>query len=596
MISDKRNLIELLAAMWIHVEKRRRIQLFWLVILMVVTSLAEVISLGALLPFLAVITSPEKLLTNPKATILIEWLEIQSSSDLMMSLTILFCIAVFTAGSLRLILLWASTKFSYALGADMSMEVYRKTLYQPYITHVSRNSSELISGIATKTSNVILHIINPLVIATASSIILIAILIVLIMVDPAVALVTFIGFSSIYLIIILLTRVRLAKNSNRISADTTRVVQSLQEGLGGIRDVLLGGVQKIYCDNYSKADLTLRKAQASNFFISNSPRFVIESSGMILIALIALNLTDRGTSEAIMVLGLFALGAQRLLPVLQQLYHSWTAIKGNQDTLRDIIHYLEQTIQIQSSTTVTYQRKHSFAKHIELVEVSFRYAESLPWVLNKINLSIKKGDRVGFIGTTGSGKSTLLDIMMALLVPTVGSLKVDNVVISEKNAFQWQSNIGHVPQSIFLIDAPIAENIAFGEKTDSIDFERVQQAAKKAQIASTIESWPDGYSTMVGERGVRLSGGQRQRIGIARALYKHKDIIVFDEATSALDEKTEESLMEAIDSLDSNLTILVIAHRLSTLRGCDYIIELEGGEIRAVDSFQDRIRALNNSK
>lgn len=584
MIPDKRNLKELLAALWNHVGKRRRIQLFWLVTLMVMASLAEVVSLGALLPFLAVITSPEKLFTNPKATILVEWFEIQSSSDLMLPLTILFCIAVFMAGSLRLILLWATTKFSYALGADMSMEVYRKTLYQPYITHISRNSSELISGIATKTSNVILHIINPLVIATASMIILAAILSVLILVDPVVALVTFIGFSGIYLIIIALTRVRLARNSNRISTDTTRVVQSLQEGLGGIRDVLLGGVQNIYCDNYSKADLTLRKAQASNFFISNSPRFVIESSGMILIALIALNLTERGTSEAIMVLGLFALGAQRLLPVLQQLYHSWTAIKGNQDTLRDIIHLLEQKIQMQVNSTFADQKQLSFTKQIELVEVSFRYAESLPWVLNKINLSIKKGDRVGFIGTTGSGKSTLLDIMMALLAPTVGSLKVDDVVVSDNNAFQWQSNVGHVPQSIFLIDASIAENIAFGEKTDSIDFYRVQKAAKKAQIASTIESWPDGYRTLVGERGVRLSGGQRQRIGIARALYKHKDIIVFDEATSALDEKTEESLMEAIDSLDSDLTILIIAHRMSTLRGCDYIIKLDRGAIRAVDS------------
>ncbi|MBT8529316.1 ABC transporter ATP-binding protein [Polynucleobacter paneuropaeus] len=558
---------------------------------MAFASFTEVISIGSLVPFLAVITSPEKVFANSKVQFLINWLGIQSPAGLLMPLTIFFCIAVLIAGLSRLLLLWATTKISYALGADLSMSVYRKSLYQPFITHISRNSSELISGIATKTSSVILHVINPLLLATSSSIILIAILIVLVVVDPTVASITFIGFSLLYVVIIKATKTRLTKNANQIAIDTTRVIQSLQEGLGGIRDVLLGGAQEIFCDIYQKADLTLRKAQASNYFIGNSPRFIIEASGMVLIAIIALILArqDNSSGSTILILGLFALGAQRLLPVLQQMYYSWTTIKGNQETLSDIINLLDQKMPVIESIHSPLIKRIEFTQTIALEQTSFRYGESMPWVLKNINLAINKGSRVGFIGETGSGKSTLLDIVMALLAPTTGVLKIDGITITENNYDQWQLNIAHVPQSIYLIDSTISENIAFGEPKEKINFHRVKEAAQKAQIARTIESWEHGYDTIVGERGVRLSGGQRQRIAIARALYKEASLIIFDEATSALDEETEESLMGAIDSLSNDLTILIIAHRLSTLRNCNHILELVDGRIKNIGTYQNLI-------
>jgi ATP-binding cassette subfamily B protein len=312
---------------------------------------------------------------------------------------------------------------------------------------------------------------------------------------------------------------------------------------------------------------------------------------MVLIAMIAVGLArqDEYAGSTIVILGLFALGAQRLLPILQQMYYSWTTIKGNQETLNDIINLLDQKMPEIASVHSSLVKRIEFNQNIELEGISFRYGESMPWVLEGISLVISKGSRVGFIGETGSGKSTLLDVVMALLSPTIGRLKIDGITITENNYDQWQLNIAHVPQSIYLIDATISENIAFGEPREKINPQRVRMAAQKAQIAQTIESWQHGYDTIVGERGVRLSGGQRQRIAIARALYKDVGLIVFDEATSALDEETEESLMGAINSLGNDLTILMIAHRVTTLRGCNHIVELASGRIKKIGSYQDLI-------
>jgi ATP-binding cassette subfamily B protein len=228
-----------------------------------------------------------------------------------------------------------------------------------------------------------------------------------------------------------------------------------------------------------------------------------------------------------------------------------------------------------------------FKKQISLSNLSFRYSPKTPMVLNKINLNIKKGSRVGFIGTTGSGKSTLLDIVMGLLAPTEGTFSVDGQVITIVNQRAWQAHIAHVPQSIFLADTTIEENIAFGVPKNKIDRRRVIQVARQSQIADIIAKWPSQYETIVGERGIRLSGGQRQRIGIARALYKKADVLIFDEATSALDNETEHMVMESIGELSEDLTVLIIAHRLTTLKKCTQIIEIVDSNIRRIGNYQD---------
>jgi ATP-binding cassette subfamily B protein len=395
------------------------------------------------------------------------------------------------------------------------------------------------------------------------------------------------GFGSAYAAIALLTRRRLLQNSKCIAKEQTQVVKSLQEGLGAIRDVLLDGTQKIYCDVYGKAILQLQRANGENSFINQAPRYAMEALGMALVALFVLGLSSRsgGVAAALPVLAMLALGAQRLLPLMQQLYGNWSVVMGSRATLADVLALLDQALPPNADKPEP--EPLAFKDSIRIENLCFRYGSDGPWVLNGINLKISKGARIGFVGSTGSGKSTALDLVMGLLEPTHGQILVDGQPVSREHRRAWQRTVAHVPQSIFLADASIAENIAFGIPQKQIDLDRVRRAAERARIAEFIESSSQGYGAMVGERGVRLSGGQRQRIGIARALYKQASVLVFDEATSALDTATEQSVMDAIEGLSEDLTIFIIAHRITTLSSCNLIVKLDSGKVTEQCSYAD---------
>jgi len=565
--------------LWSHLAPRRKKQLGALLLAMIFASFAEVISIGAVLPFLGVLTAPEKVFDHALAQPIINALNLGQPQDLLLPLTALFIAAAIVSAAARLLLLWLQTRLGHAIGADFSIETYQRTLYQSYQVHLSRNSSQVIAGISGKVNAVVYSSILPLLTVTSSVLMLVVILAALIAIDPWVALIAFGGFGSIYFVITLATRKRLTANSQKISQNSNQVIKALQEGLGGIRDVLIDGTQKTYCAIYRSADISLRRAQANNSILGGSPRFLIEALGISLIALLAYGISGReaGFTQAIPILGALALGAQRLLPAMQNLYGSWSSLKGGQGSLNDVLDLISQPLPNHLNEPELEPIK--FENCICLNNIGFRYLDQGPQVLSNISFEIKKGSRAGFMGTTGSGKSTLLDIVMGLLPATSGALEVDGTTITSKNYRAWQAHIAHVPQAIFLADISIAENIAFGVPAEKIDMQRVKRAAEKAQIAQTIESWENQYKTLVGERGVRLSGGQRQRIGIARALYKQADVIVFDEATSALDNETEAAVMDSINAIGSDITVLIVAHRLSTLEGCDTVYELSQGKI-----------------
>jgi len=586
-MESTQSITTLLLRLWLHISPRRRAQFALLLVLMVSASFTEILSIGAVLPFLAVLTAPERIFQLPAAQQLIQAAGITDATQLLLPLTITFAVAALLSGAMRLLLLWASTRLSFATGADLSISIYRRTLYQPYAVHVARNSSEVISGISGKANSVIYSIIVPLLTLISSTIMLFAILIALMTVDPVIALAAFGGFGLIYAGIIKLTQNQQLLNSQCIARESTQVIKSLQEGLGGIRDVLIDGSQGAYCQIYRNADHPLRKAQGNSSFISSSPRFGIEALGMMLIALLAYVLARQpdGIAKAIPVLGALALGAQRLLPVLQGAYSSWSSIQGGQISLHDTLDLLDQPLPDYVDQPPA--KPLQFQQQINLTNLLFRYTEQTPLVLNNLNLKISKGSRIGFIGVTGSGKSTLLDLIMGLLQPTAGTIQIDVQPLTVANNRAWQAHIAHVPQAIFLADSTIEENIAFGVPKSKIDHALVKQAAEQAQIADIIESWPKKYKTYVGERGIRLSGGQRQRIGIARALYKQANVIIFDEATSALDNETEQAVMQAIESLGNELTILIIAHRLTTLKNCTQIVELADGGIKRIGTYQE---------
>jgi ATP-binding cassette, subfamily B, bacterial PglK len=569
-----------------HITPRRRLQFGLLIGLTLAGSVAEVVSLGAVVPFIGALTQPERIFASRTMAPVIRWLGLTRPGDLLLPLTIAFAIASLIAGALRVVMLWVSTILANATGADLSVAVYRRTLYQPYPVHVARNSSEIISGMTQKVS-VAATVLLSLVTVVTSLVLFVAILATLFVIDPAVASLSAVVFGTGYSLIAIQTRGRLRQNSSAIAVEQTTVVKSLQEGLGAIRDVLLDGTQAVYTSSYERAVRKLQRATGENSFITLAPRFAMETLGLLLVAGLAYFVTNRSNDvrSALPVLGAMGLGAQRLLPLLQQLYGNWSAVIGNRSALLDVFALIEQPLPEYAEQPAAAPL--AIQSGIRFEDVRFSYPGSNTRVLDGITLDIPRGARVGVFGTTGSGKSTLLDLLMLLLEPTGGRILVDGNPITHALARAWQRTLAHVPQSIYLADATIAENIAFGVRPEAIDMERVRHAARQAQLADFIEGRPTGYETVVGERGVRLSGGQRQRIGIARALYKQAAVLIFDEATSALDGETEGAVMDAIQQLNRDLTIFMVAHRLTTLRHCDTVVRLERGRIQAQGTYQE---------
>ena len=577
----------MLLRLWNHLSKRRQKQFIWMQIFIVVASFFEMASLGAVVPFLGVLSEPEPVFQNEYLQPFIKFIGITEANQLALPMTVLFVSLVLLSAIIRLILLWTLTRLSQLAGADLSINIYRHTLYQDYSVHVSRNSSEVINGIITKTQTVSKGVFGPILNLISTSVTIIGIIAVLLLINVTVTLTAFIGFGSLYLIVMYLTRRNLRENSQHIAEKSDLMVKSLQEGLEGIREVLINNNQQFYTELYRSSDLQMRRASWRNEMIYSSPRFGMEGVGISIVAIFAYSATLNlgGIDQFLPILGAFVLGAQKLLPAIQKAYASYSRVKGSKYSLQDVITLLDQPLPVfDNEQSLAY---FPYENSIELKNLSFRYSEESPWILKNINLEIPKGSVVGVVGTTGCGKSTLLDLIMGLLPPSKGEVKVDNVSLKAHNKRSWQAHISNVPQHIYLSDGTIEENIAFGLPSDEIDHERVLEAAKKAQLSDLIENWGKGYQTLVGERGTRLSGGQRQRVGLARAFYKQTDVLILDEATSALDDETELAVMDSIENFDEELTVVIIAHRITTLKSCDMIIKLSSDYTMQILSYEE---------
>jgi ATP-binding cassette, subfamily B, bacterial PglK len=581
-----RDVIYISSKLFKQITARRRRQFALLLLLTVIGSIAEVMSLGALVPFLGALTQPNVVLQYPFVRISLEYFNLSSNeADLILFMTITFIAAAIFAGFMRLLLLRVSIFLSNIAAAEISNDIYNRTLYQPYSVHISRSSSVIIAGITQKVSTVVRVLMSIVTVITSTGL-FVAIIAGLIYINPRIAIIAAVVFGSGYIFIAWIVHQRLLNKGKDISTETTGVVKSLQEGLGAIREVLLDGTQQIYSNIYNKSIQTLQKANAESTFLNQAPRYVMESIGIVLIAILAFLLSkeEGGVSAAIPLLGALAFGAQRLIPIMQQMYGNWTSFAANYAQLLDVLELIDQPLP--SYAFKKTKKKLDFNDSIVLENVFFHHQPEDPWVLKNINLSIKKGSCIGIIGSTGGGKSTLLDVLMFLLGPTKGSILIDGVKLNSDMAYTWQRSIAHVPQTIFLSDSSIMENIAFGIEKENIDIKRVKKVAKYAQIDSFVESHKEGYNAMVGERGVRVSGGQRQRIGLARALYKGAKVLILDEATSALDSATEIAVMKGITTLSDDLTVLIIAHRITTLSSCDKVVQIEQGEIINQNSYE----------
>lgn len=570
----------LLLGIWGHLGRRRRIQLALVLIVMLASGGSELVSLGAVLPFLAVLSDPEQLWRQQFVQELGAWVGFSQASQLLLPATLAFAAATVLAAMIRLANLWLNGRLAAAVGSDLSCEAYLRTLYQPYGVHVQRNSAVVITCTTIQISETV-GALNSLLQLITSAVVAAGLLTGLLLIDAPVAVAAAAVFGSAYWALAITARWELRSNSQKIAEASTQKLKALQEGLGAIRDVLLDGSQSTYLEIYQKADRPQRQLEAKNAFLGAFPRYAFEALGLVAIALLGgLLVFQRGSGLAVIpLLGVLALGAQRLLPALQQIYSGWASMKGHNAAIKDVLEMLNQPL----PHRVTLAEPLPLRAGIRLEGVRFRYGPDQPEVLKGLDLEIRRGERIGLIGSTGSGKSTTVDLLMGLLAPTAGRALVDGADLHDpahpERLAAWRFAIAHVPQSIYLADSSIAENIAFGVPHQQIDLARLQQAAEQAQIASFIESSPDGYQSFVGERGIRLSGGQRQRIGIARALYKQAKVLVFDEATSALDTDTEKAVMDAIEVLSRDLTLVIVAHRLGTVQRCDRIIRLENGSV-----------------
>ena len=578
-------IISLLMRLWNFLSPRRRLQFFILLFLMLISGIAETISFTAVIPFLQVLTEPEKLQNNQITSFILGLLKINDQNDLLTKTVLFFIFISIISGFIKLTNIWATGRFAAAFGSEISCTSFSKTLMQPYFVHISKKSSSIISTNTTYVTSIV-TVLHQCLWFISNSIISFLIVIGLLIINKWIALSLLTVFGTAYLFITTRIKIRLMRNSRFISEAIQRQIKSIQESLGSIRDIILDKNFSTFIDVYKEIDIKMRLKQADSIFISIYPRNILEVIGIIFLVLVALIINQReiySINQTLPILGAFALGAQKLLPAMQQSYNAWATINGYSSELSKVLESLEQNTTFnleQKKFTKSNKGLNNIKKNIKLENVSFKYGNELPLIIKNINLEIKKGERIGIKGSTGCGKSTLIDLIMGLLIPTSGRVLIDNDDIHKKNNLgKWQKNITHVPQNIYLTDSSFAENIAFGIPKKAVDLDKVKKVAEMAKISSFIESTQKGYNTFVGEAGINISGGQKQRIGIARALYKNAELIIFDEATSALDQVTENSVMQSINNIKPDVTIIFIAHRLSTLESCDKILELKNGNI-----------------
>lgn len=567
--------VALLAALYREASPARRHSLHLTLVLMVFAALAEMLTIGILLPLLTLVSDSVPAMHSSTVRLFTGLIDSGNPDLLLPRAILLLAVAAISAAIIRLGMLRTSQRLAFTLGHDISARIFSRMLHQPYRNYLGRKPSEVFAGI-DNIQVLINGVLGPLMQAATSTILGFGIMAMLLVIAPEPTLVAMLVIAVIYGGIAVANRERLRTNSMAMAAMAKARIQALHEGHGGLRDIILDRAQRVFEDKFNRIDNAFRKAQADNQFFAGAPRFVVEAAGIVLVGLLAgrLDAQPGGLAASLPVLGALALGAQRLLPLLNHAYFGWSQFAGNRQVLHDMLILLQMPVVSPRGEVAA----RPLAHEIRFEDVSLVHP-GRGAVLRGINLVIARGERVGIVGPTGSGKSSLLDLLMGLVEPSQGQILIDGVRLDDDSRSGWQAALAHVPQTIYLADASIAANIAFGQTEASVDRSRVQDAARLAMLDPFIAILEQGLETEVGDRGIALSGGQRQRIGLARAFFKQATLLVLDEATGQLDPDTESAVLDAIAALPRDHTVVIVAHSPSGLAEVDRIVRLEDGRI-----------------
>jgi ABC-type bacteriocin/lantibiotic exporter with double-glycine peptidase domain len=589
--------MEILQKIFSLLTPKERASAYFCFAAMLVMAIVEVVGVASIMPFMAVLADPDAVQHHAKLKWLYDALHFTSNHRFLIFLGFVVLAVLIVSNTISMLTTWLILRFTYERQYSLSRRLFQKYLYQPYAFFLQRNSSELIQNILTEVHTVVNRAFIPGMQLVAKLIVTGLILLLLLKIDPVLAFVLAFLLGGAYFTIYVQVRKKLATISERCQANSKLQFKIAAETFGGIKDIKLLNRENHFLQTFSRSALQQSNDEATGNIIAHLPRYALETIafGGVLAIILYLLVTQKNISNAMPLLALYAFASFRLMPAMQQIFTSIAFLRISRDALNVLSHDLSQQDLLFTPVEPTSEKAATipFASKLNLTDISFSYENTQKTVLNQLNLAIPAKATIGLVGMTGAGKSTIVDLILGLLKPSTGEMRVDELIISPENLSSWQQKIGYVPQMIFLADDTITNNIAFGIPPTEIDLQAVHRAARMANIHDFITGLELQYQTIAGDRGVRLSGGQRQRIGIARALYHDPEVLVLDEATSSLDSLTENVILEAIKELSRKKTIIIIAHRLTTLTECDTIHVLQDGKIISSDTYHELLKSCD---
>lgn len=577
----------------------QRKRFYVLQILVVLMAFTDVLGVASIIPFMALVGDMSILNQDTIISKVYKSSGIISETHFVFFLGMAVLFMLFISALISIFTIWRLSMFAVKVGAEISDRLYMHYLNRDWLFHVSGSSAQLTKKIVSETGRVTGGIISPIMQMNARIVLSLFMSITIFLYDPKVAIVGILIFAFAYFILYRFVRTRLLLNGKMLSDVHEERFSLMNEGFGGIKDLLLSGLSNYFVRRFNQTGLKLAYSQGTNATLAQVPRYFLElvAFGSLIILVLYLIISHNGNLGMILpILSVYALATFKLLPSFQLIYASIARIKGNisafESIRQDLIDSNSKEIKKKETTN---EKQYLYPKNeISLKNITFSYPGKSEPTIKELNIFIKAKSVIGIVGISGSGKSTIIDILLGLITPQIGQIKVDNIILTNENLRSWQNSIGFVSQNIFLSENTIAQNIAFGVSKDEINIDKVCEVIKYAQLNDVVDKLDSGIHTKIGERGLKLSGGQRQRIGIARALYNKSEVLIFDEATSSLDGLTEKSIMNDIYNFGGKKTVIIIAHRLKTVEKCDNIFLIENGRLVDNGTYSELIKKNAN--